>query len=674
MARLPGLRPIDEERRRSGGGQNRGRVRTPSADNIRVQGLSPNASPVDTYARPEQAPIGSNSWEALAKSLAGIQPSINNFLNVQAAEQQDDDVTAVRQAFLQKSPEDVRKAIKEGSVPGLTSLAGRELAGERLAYDRSLQIMASYQTDFDRQTGDVDAFVQERIKDDLAEFGNDKALMGAYTKQMTAFTEKLRSQSVDDKATFQQDVRQGNLFEKWSAKATYDRAEGKAPADVAGGMFGEFTKNQELLRVPFQKQQEMMLQLADQAATSGDYDLAKAILQHKREDGPYKGSLMTDVKVGDTATKLFARIDADQTRERLAAQAQEDEESLYGQGVAAAESGSILAIGDAQVRDKQGEMKTITADAQKKEVANRLIAKAADEAAYREKDPEKRPALARRLEKEKFVGSGLEHPVWFKAMNGAPGQMNLNAATGEIPPSAKDAFDTYQDLYKDSPQYLAKYLNKDALEFFESARLAEEVGNAGTPEAALRIAHMVTQDPNQMDEALKLKYDSIDSAVKSAVSNSTSWGQWVFGKQTAGNQNYVRSEIVRLAKQYALLGKDNDEAIEQAQQTFEKTHINVAGSYVKNDKRLPGDFEPLVNQYLSEFVEKHKGDLNYDIDDLTITQGNGTGAYMVVRKSDRMPADPASDDTFFSLNILNDLRTRNRDHKIKEVTAKQNAR
>ncbi|UIK12768.1 hypothetical protein LZK80_11405 [Rhizobium leguminosarum] len=443
---------------------------------------------------------------------------------------------------------------------------------------------------------------------------------------------------------------------------------------MAGGMFGEFTKNQELLRVPFQKQQEMMLQLADQAATSGDYDLAKAILQHKREDGPYKGSLMTDVKVGDTATKLFARIDADQTRERLAAQAQEDEESLYGQGVAAAESGSILAIGDAQVRDKQGEMRTITADAQKKEVANRLIAKAADEAAYREKDPEKRPALARRLEKEKFVGSGLEHPVWFKAMNGAPGQMNLNAATGEIPPSAKDAFDTYQDLYKDSPQYLAKYLNKDALEFFESARLAEEVGNAGTPEAALRIAHMVTQDPNQMDEALKLKYDSIDSAVKSAVSNSTSWGQWVFGKQNAGNQNYVRSEIVRLAKQYALLGKDNDEAIEQAQQTFEKTHINVAGSYVKNDKRLPGDFEPLVNQYLSEFVEKHKGDLNYDIDDLTITQGNGTGAYMVVRKSDRMPADPASDDTFFSLNILNDLRTRNRDHKIKEVTAKQNAR
>jgi hypothetical protein len=33
-----------------------------------------------------------------------------------------------------------------------------------------------------------------------------------------------------------------------------------------------------------------------------------------------------------------------------------------------------------------------------------------------------------------------------------------------------------------------------------------------------------------------------------------------------------------------------------------------------------------------------------------------------------MPAEPASDDTFFSLNILNDLRTRNRDQKIKEVT------
>ncbi|MFB2563651.1 hypothetical protein [Rhizobium sp. IMFF44] len=674
MARLPGLRPIDEERRRAGSGPNRGRARAPSADNIRVGNLSPSASPVDTYARPEQAPIGSNSWEALAKSLSSIQPSINNFLDLQATQNHDQDVTSVRRAFLEKSPEDVRKAIKEGTVPGLTSLAGRELAGERLAYDRSLAIMGAYQTDFDRQTGNVDAFVRDHIKDDLAEFGGDKVLMGAYTKQITAFTEKLRNQSVDDKAAYQQDVRQGNLFEKWSAKATYDRAEGKAPADVAAGMFGEFTKNQELLRVPFQKQQEMMLQLADQAATSGDYDLAKSILQHKREDGPYKGSLMTDVKEGDKATKLFARIDREQTKERLAKQAAEDEENLYSAGVKAAESGAILSIGDAQVRDTDGQLKTISADTQKKEVANRLITKAAEEAAYREKDPEKRPALARRLEKEKFVGSGLEHPVWFKAMNGAPGQVNLNAATGEIPPSAKDAFDTYQDLYKDSPQYLSKHLNKDALEFFESARLAIETGNASTPEAAMRIAHMVTQDPNHMDEAMKLKFDSIDTAVKSAVSNSSSWVQWAFGKQTAGNQNYVRNEIVRMAKQYAFLGKDNDEAIQQAQQTFEKTHINVAGSYIKNDKNLPSDFEPLVNQYLSEFVKNHKDDLNYDVDDLTISQGNGTGAYMVVRKSDRMPAEPSSDDTFFSLNILNDLRTRNRDQKIKEVVGTQNAR
>ncbi|SCW77036.1 hypothetical protein SAMN02927900_04755 [Rhizobium mongolense subsp. loessense] len=674
MARLPGLRPIDEERRRSGGGQNRGRVRTPSADNIRVQGLSPSASPVDTYARPEQAPIGSNGWESLAKSLASIQPSINNFLNVQGQERQDDDVTAVRQAFLQKSPDEVRKAIKEGAVPGLTSLAGRELAGERLAYDRSLQLMSAYQTDFDRQTGDVDAFVRDRIKDDLAEFGDDKVLMGAYSKQIAAFTEKLRNQSVDDRAQFVQDTRQGDVFERWSAKSTFNRAEGMAPVDVAAGMFGEFTKNQELLRIPFQKQQEMMLQLADQAATRGDYDLAKSILQHQRSDGPYKGSLMTDAKVGDTATKLFARIDADQMKDRMAADAAADEENLYSEGVKAAEAGAILGIGDAQVRDKNGELKTVSADSQKKEVANRLITKASEEAAYREKDPEKRPLLARRLEKEKFVGSGLEHPVWFKAMNGAPGQISLNAATGEIPPSAKDAYDTYQDLYKDSPQYLAKFLNKDALEFFEAARLAEEAGNAGTPEGALRIAHAVTQDPNQMDEGLKLKYESIDSAVNSAVSSSTTWGEWVFGKQTAGNQNYVRSEVIRLAKQYALLGKDNDEAIEQAKETFQKNHINVAGSYIKNDKRLPGDFEPLVNQYLSEFVEKHKGDLNYDIDDLTIGQSNGTGGYYIVRKSDRMPAAPESNDIYFSLNTLNDLRKRNRDQKIDEVTTKQNAR
>lgn len=674
MARLPGLRPIDEERRRFGGGQNRGRVRTPSANEIRPSGLSPTMSPVDTYARPEQAAIGSNGWEGLAKALATIQPSINDFLNTKSVEQQDNDVTSVRQAFLQKSPEEVRKAIKDGNVPGLTSLSGRELAGERLAYDRSLSIMSAYGTDFDRQTGDVDAFVRDHIKDDLSEFGSDPVLMKAYTKQMTAFTEKLRTQSVDDKSTYATDVRQGNLFEKWSAKSTYDRAEGKAPADVASGMFGEFAKNQELLRVPFQKQQEMMLQLADQAATSGDYDLAKAILQHKREDGPYKGSLMTDVKVGDTATKLFARIDADQTKARLAQQAADDEENLYSEGVKAAEAGSVLSIGDAQVRDKQGDLKTITADSQKKEIANRLISKADEEATYREKDPEKRPALARRLEKEKFVGSGLEHPVWFKAMNAAPGQINLNAATGEIPPSAKDAFNTYQDLYKDSPQYLAKYLNKDSMEFFEAARLAEETGNASTPEGALRIAHAVTQDPNQMDEALKLKYDSIDTAVSGAVRDSRTWGEWVFGKASAGNQNYARTEIVRMAKQYALLGKDNDEAIELAQQTFAKTHINVAGSFIKNDKRLPPDFEPLVTQYIDEFVANHKDDLGFDADDLTIGQSNGTGGYYIVKKSDRMPASPEAQDIYFSINTLNDLRKRNRDQKIEEVTKAQNER
>jgi hypothetical protein len=655
MATVPGLTPVAGQPRVK---RAQSRVQVADASNLQSPNLSPRASPVDTYSRPAV-----NGWLQLADSLSSINPSLQRFLG--AMQEDPDDSRAAAEKYRLETPwEQIEADRKAGKETPFTKMYGKEVAGAAYATNRAEQLVRQMQEgEFDPETDNFDEWVTAQVQEDLKLAGGDRIWEKGYTDQLMPAIARIRATVLDTQSKLVVDGRKDDLFTKWFGEATNMAADGAAPMDVAASIYGSFAANKDYLRIPFKEQQEMALQLADQLATQGKFGEAKALLEFEREDkGVRVGSLVTSREFGTKATDLYARIEADELRARLAEEAKQAEEFVIGEGLRMAMSGSVLAVTDAQVPDKNGELKTIPADTIRKQVAAKLQEANTQEANYRARNPEDRAALAKRLDKERFVGSGLEHPTWFTAMNGAYTQASLNNVTlDKLPPTLVDGFDTYLDLYKDAPQYANKYLTKEATDFYEAARVFREYGLAGDNDSAIRMAFVATRDVNQNDSLNRARFERIDQEVRTAVSNSTGW---FTGPSEAGNGSYVKQEVSRVGTLLARGGLDVDAALTRGREIFEANHINVMGTYIKNDKRIPPDFSTLAEQYVTQFAEKH----GLEAEDLTIASpANGTGGFYVALRGQYTPAGEGSTDAFFSISDLDALRAANREEVMKGV-------
>ncbi|WP_143034219.1 hypothetical protein [Ensifer sp. YR511] len=625
------MTPIDEGRKRSQGTANRGRVQTPSASNIRLPGLRPSASPVDTYARPEQAPIGSNGWESLAKALSGIQPEINAFLNTRALEQtepQDADFAeARRQLALQPTADARMKAIRDGKIPALTTVAGRQVAGERLAYDRSVRLMEEYQTSFDKGSGDVDQFIQERIKDDLERYQGDPIFMAAYMKQVDGLSDRLRGQAVDDRAKYEMEKREGDVFGKWSAKADFDLAEKKAPADVATGIFGEFQTNRDMLRIPFDRQQEMALQMANQAATAGKLDLARAILSHERSDGPYKGSLLTDAKLGQQATAILDRIDTEQQKINLKQTAAEAEEQLGEALDGSWERGEVRFVSTVTIPNERGEAQEIKPEKAEEMAVKRALARSQVVAAERGETKEQTETR----ELAEFTGNAVKHPEWFRVMDAGASAATVPNVSLDSPPDVLiQGYDKYKTLYGKAPVYVEQHLNAKAADFYEMVRVGEELG--WDQRLAMSVAMRANAPGASKDEATqRVQFQKLNIRVSDLVADKKVGGFLGFGGTAPINEGTVKTELNRYAQLYVKLGLGEDEAIERAAQRLDKNYFNFNGTLIKRDSRMPPNFEGFADTAINEFVLKHGDKLDgADAGDLSLLpDGTSTGSWII---------------------------------------------
>ena len=194
----------------------------------------------------------------------------------------------------------------------------------------------------------------------------------------------------------------------WWGRSQQMLDDGKSGDEIAASLFKDIPENKAFLGLHPKEQQKMLLQLAEQWNTRGQHDVARSLLNYQRKDGAYQGSLVTDRELGEKANDLMDRINREQQQTQLATSSAAEEEGVYVQAMKLSNQGSVNDILDVQVHDKQGNLKTISADSIRKEVARRTIDDIGAKARYRAKTPEEAAALASKLEKESFIGNGLE--------------------------------------------------------------------------------------------------------------------------------------------------------------------------------------------------------------------------------------------------------------------------
>lgn len=306
MTKLPGLTRQDD--RPSVGSANPGRVqvRNPIGD----VALQPQARPVDTYSRPQAPASGPNGLQELAGALAQISPSLTNFLEVSSEKAKKDAEDRAMRRIGGMSFDEARSAVDSGKMTELQNpwfkAAFMRQYGERMAYERVNELTKEYETNFDKNSGDVDALIREHTAADLEQYGENAHFTGAYTKVMDGFAARAnQTQAQYQTEQVKQDTVSG-VYDTFHGEATTMRADGKSPEEIVAALRGKYQGNRELLHVDFKEQDREMVRLAEAFAAKGDTAMVDAILNSERRgaDGTVLGTLASNREFQADAVRI----------------------------------------------------------------------------------------------------------------------------------------------------------------------------------------------------------------------------------------------------------------------------------------------------------------------------------------------------------------------------------
>ncbi|WP_296084170.1 hypothetical protein [uncultured Agrobacterium sp.] len=325
MAKVPGLTRQDD--RPLVGGANTGRVQVKNP--IRDVNLQATARPVDTYSRPMQPNSGPNEFMQLAGALAQISPSLQGFLDTKATEMQKDAEDRANRRIGGMSFEEAKAAVADGSISEMQNpwykAAFMKQYGERLAYQRVNELTQEYETNFDKNNGDLDGFVRERMAGDLEQYGDNPHFAGAYGSIMDNWSAKANQAQAQYQTEQIKTDTIGGVFETFHGKAQTLREEGKSPEEIVAALRGEYEGNRSLLNVDYREQDKEMVRLAQSFAAKGDLDMVEAILNGERKgaDGTVLGPLSANrefqadsIRILNSAKTERNRLNEETTRDQ----------------------------------------------------------------------------------------------------------------------------------------------------------------------------------------------------------------------------------------------------------------------------------------------------------------------------------------------------------------------
>lgn len=258
------------------------------------------------------AKASAKDLEELARALGTLNESVNRYANVRESVRQDPQAQENKDWIAKRSQmsfEQLRSEAEKGSPDGIRVRedAVYSLLGDK-AYSQFRNDWATYyNTEFDRQNGDLTAEYEKRRQEFAANLPDDISRGRFYnlTEKNLENWQEVNTKERVENATEQV---QTAVLDNFRNTISDGKDAGLSPQEIAKKVFEASAGNRSFLNFSGQQQNETLFQVATEAAQNGDLELVRALVDTPRIGS--NGEKIPPLKnIASYASKALSLID-----------------------------------------------------------------------------------------------------------------------------------------------------------------------------------------------------------------------------------------------------------------------------------------------------------------------------------------------------------------------------
>lgn len=225
------------------------------------------------------ADIGISPLTRLAESLSAVAPGLKNVIADIEGQYKEDEANRAYDTIQGMTFEEAQAAVQSGTMRDTESpwfrAAFQKQFGLAHAAERKREIVTAYNTEFDKDGGDLDAFLTQYVKDDLEAYGSSEFIKAGMREGMSGFFDNIRNTHAEY-TSGQLQTRAVEQFYTIAGDAVESAvANGE---DINGALANIYSQHQATLGITPDVMDAQALALAERFALEGNLEAADAVL------------------------------------------------------------------------------------------------------------------------------------------------------------------------------------------------------------------------------------------------------------------------------------------------------------------------------------------------------------------------------------------------------------
>jgi hypothetical protein len=655
-------------------------------------GLSPKASPVDTYVRPVLSQQGDSAAEGINALISALEPVMDAKYKREQAErrQRMEDEALGRIGGL--TWDDAKLLKKQGKLaehedPFYQAALGQAY-GERMALHRGNDLAKRIEgvstiedgsNAIDLVADDVDEILSGIIQDDMAEL-TENVSRSAYMRSMGRVRESLLGLATERKTKAAKEYASNAVFDRLYSEAVGGLASGDPVNEIHSRIGAQFKGNEALLRLSPAEQNQQVIRVASVLAEQGEVELVTELLYGQRKgvsgilgktrENALKASQILELATNEAGKRNKAaafsdRISfkdsvsngsLDETKlsqymvDNPGAITQAEAESWINQSRLVRENAllkqqymrayqdqqaqlnkMLLQVGDQGKAHLLSDIEVLTPTGKNQVITADVQREMLAETYLETKIPGETPEQRFSRLVDTFSQNGLVHKGWQQTLNA--GFLSASPSTlsgGKLPAALQDSFELYKQLQAKAPEYLSSVIkNAKARDFYSMMAVATQYGGESVEAAALSAVQATKSVNNTLLSDETRKVQAEQVRELMSELEDTDYDGWFSEPDHIGN---ISSISQGLLKYYVMKGIEPDTAKQMTVAKMKQDYTPVQGWLVRSEG-MPQGFQHIAEGFLGHMA----GKLEVEAEDLALAPlGDSQGTYAVVSKAGHM--------------------------------------